>query len=70
MKLKQITEKNTKELDALIAENRAKVAELVVSMRTSKIANVKELHQVKRQIAQALTVKRARELAEQEVSNG
>lgn len=70
MKLKQISEKNMKELDILITESRVKAAELVISMRTAKVSNVKELHQIKRQIAQALTIKRQRELAEREVSNG
>ncbi len=68
MKLTKITEKNDKELEALIAESQAKAAEIAINLRTTKVANVKELHAVKRTIARALTVKRQRELAAADAS--
>lgn len=70
MKLAKITEKTDKELEALIADSRKKAAELVLNLRTQKVANIKELHLVKRTVARALTVKRQRELAELEKNNG
>ncbi len=69
MKLAKITEKNDKELEALIADSRAKVASLVIDLRTKKVTNVKELNQVKKTLARALTVTRQRELKLQEEAN-
>jgi ribosomal protein L29 len=68
MKLNKIVEKNDKELEALIAESRAKAAEIAINLRTTKVANIKELHEVKRTIARAMTVKRQRELAATDAS--
>ena len=70
MKLTKIVEKTDKELEALITEQQAKAADLVVNLRTQKVANVKELRSVKRTIARALTLKRQRELAALEKDNG
>jgi ribosomal protein L29 len=69
MKLAKITEKNDKELEALITDSRAKVASLVIDLRTKKVTNVKELNQVKKTLARALTVTRQRELKLQEEAN-
>lgn len=68
MKLNQITEKQAKELDLLIEDQRKALAGLIIDMRTKKVSNVKEIASVKRTIARALTIKRQREIAELETA--
>ncbi len=65
MKLSIITDKTSKELSAFIQDQQKALAEHAVEMRTKKVNNVKQTAALKKTIAQALTVKRQRELAEE-----
>jgi ribosomal protein L29 len=69
MKLAEITEKSNKELDVLVADQRQALASHVIEMRTKKVTNVKQTSAIKRIIAQALTIKRQRELSQLEEAN-
>jgi ribosomal protein L29 len=70
MKIRDITEKTTPELEQLATDQRTKLGELHVNMRTKKVENIKEIAATKRTIARALTVLRLRELTELEKDNG
>ena len=70
MKLKELTEKNDKELTQLIADQRSKVAQLYVDIRTKKVDNIKEIWAAKRTIARALTIQKQRTLTENGENNG
>ena len=70
MKVKEIAEKNPKELTQLINDQRAKLATLVVDLRTKKVSNVKEIAAVKKTIARALTIERQRALSENGENDG
>lgn len=68
MKIKDIAEKNPKELVQMVTDQRTKLASLRVDLRTGKVPNIKEIASVRRSIAQALTIQRQRELTDMEAT--
>lgn len=70
MKVKQIAEKNPKELEQMVVDQRNKLAGLLIDLRTKKVDNIKEISAVKKTIARALTIQRQRELSENGENNG
>lgn len=66
MKMKELTQKNAKELELFANEKRVELAKLAVEYRTQKVNNVKSMAAVKKQIARALTLLRQHQLAGEE----
>jgi large subunit ribosomal protein L29 len=69
MKMRDIKEKNDKELLALIDETRKQLHDSRIDMRTKKVSNVKQIDSVKKTLARIMTEQRSREL-KQEEQNG
>ena len=69
LKVKDLQAKTEKELTDLINEQRTKLSQLMVDSRTKKISNVKEFSHLKKSIARALTLLRARELEKEQTND-
>ncbi len=61
-KMNDLTQKTDVELAALLADSRKQVVQLAIDMRTKQVANVKQMHGLKRTIARVLTLQRERDL--------
>lgn len=59
MKITELREKQDKELDRLLAENRDKVRALRFKVAARQLADVREIREARKAIAQILTVKRS-----------
>ena len=70
LKFKDIQQKSDKELATMLGDNRKKLSETLVDMRTKQVANTKQIGAYKRQIAQILTAQRERELTAKEENHG
>lgn len=70
MKIKEIAEKKDKELDKFIADQKAKLLKSSFDVATKESGKVRELRAIKKDIARALTVKRERELIQEETQKG
>ena len=70
MKYTDLLQKSDKELAAMLDDNRKKLSETLVDMRTKQVANVKQVGAIKRQIAQLLTAQRQRAHAAKEENHG
>ena len=66
MKLAEITKKNDKELADFIVAAQADLAKAVIESRTKEVKDTKVIGRHKRTIAQALTVARERQIAQEE----
>lgn len=66
MKIKEIGEKKDKELDKFISDSKAKLLKASFDVATKETGKVREIRVLKRDIARALTVKRERELVQEE----
>ncbi len=60
MKLKELKQKTDKELNDLFWENRKKLGEIKFASSTKKLKNVKEIRELKREIARIITILRER----------
>jgi len=69
MKLIEIRALSDNELEKFIVDNRLKLNNLQIDYRTKKVANIKEIASVKKELAQALTLKHERLLAKAEDNN-
>ena len=69
LKFKEIAAKSDKELQTMIDDNRKKLAQARIDMRTKQVKNVKEIHSLKLSLAQALTAQRQK-LDAKEENNG
>ena len=56
MGIKEIRQKSEMELNRFVEESREKLRQLRFDLAAGKVKNVKEIHQVKRDIAKALTM--------------
>ncbi|HUC19919.1 MAG TPA: 50S ribosomal protein L29 [Candidatus Polarisedimenticolaceae bacterium] len=65
MKYSDITKKNDQELAALVRETQEQIRQLAIEMRTKQVPNIKQMHQLKRLVAQSLTEQRQRALQEE-----
>lgn len=65
MKLTEINQKNNQELDILVRDTRASLAEAIIESRTKQVTNVKLYAGYKRTIARVLTIQRQRQLQEE-----
>ena len=62
LKSKDLQAKDAKELVKLIDEQRVKLRQLMIDSRTKKLSNVKEMNQIKKNVARALTTLRQQQL--------
>lgn len=62
MKFAEITQKSDAELATLLADSRKQLAQLAIDSRTKQVANVKQIHAVKRTVARTLTLQRQRQI--------
>lgn len=69
MKMNEITQKNDKELQTLLADSRKQLASLAIDMRTKQVGNVKQIAAVKKTIARTLTALNQRQATKEE-NNG
>lgn len=65
MKTKEIIQKTDKELTSLISTTRTDIAKAHIDLRTTQQANVKQIGNLKTQLARALTVARQREISQE-----
>ncbi len=65
MKTKEIIQKTDKELMSLIGTTRTDIAKAHVDLRTTQQANVKQIGNLKTQLARALTIARQREISQE-----
>ena len=56
MKIKELAQKNKKELSNLLIENRKKVSRLRFDLASKKIKNVRQVRELKRDIVRILTI--------------
>jgi ribosomal protein L29 len=66
MKIKEIAEKRNKELVKFITDSKAKLLKLSFDVRTKESNKVRDIRALRRDIARALTVKKEREIVNQE----
>jgi len=66
MKAKQIAEKKEKELEKFITDTKNNLLKLSFDVRTKESNKVRDIRKLKRDLARAQTIKRERELAEEE----
>lgn len=66
MKITDIVQKSDKELVVLLAEQRAKLAELRVDYRVKQVSNIKEIAAVRKTIARINTIVRERAITAEE----
>ncbi len=69
MKVAEIIKVSDKELDQIITDNQRKLSDIAVEHKTKKVSNVKEIASVKKTIARVLTIKRQRQITQQESKN-
>ncbi|MCC7289309.1 50S ribosomal protein L29 [bacterium] len=71
MKAKELVAKSAKELSDYIAEQRKALVEAHIDLRTKEVKNVKAIHNIRRDLARALTIQRQNELkdSQKEASN-
>jgi ribosomal protein L29 len=70
MKIREIRLQSDTELAKLIDETRRKIAIGYVEIKTKDVKQVREIRNLKVDLARALTIQSERELAELEKSNG
>ena len=58
MKIKELRQKTTKELKELLEENRHKLGQLKFDLAAKKLKNVREIRNLRREIARILTILR------------
>jgi len=63
MKIAELREKQDNELDRMLAESRDKVRNLRFKVAARQLADVREIREARKTIAQVLTVKRSRRKA-------
>jgi large subunit ribosomal protein L29 len=68
MKIKQLAEMTDKELTQAVTDQQGKLGDLAIDFRTKKVSNVREVRQVKRTIARALTIQRQRQFMQAELA--
>jgi len=56
MKVKELKQKTTSELQLLLKEDRAKLQQLRFDLASKKLKNINELRFIKREIARILTI--------------
>ena len=57
MKIKELQRKSQLELQHILIENREKLRQLRFDLVSGKVKNVREIRKIKKEIAQALTIK-------------
>ncbi len=70
MKIRDLRAKTDAELAQLVKDNQARVAAAHVELKTKEVKHVREIRNLKTDIARALTILSERELAELEKHNG
>lgn len=70
MKIRDMRTKTDTELEQLVKESREKLATAHVELKTKEVKHVRQIRNLKTDIARALTIISERELAELEKSNG
>jgi large subunit ribosomal protein L29 len=58
MKLKELRQRSKLELEKILRESREKLRQLRFDLSSGKVKNVREIRQLRREIAQVLTVLR------------
>jgi len=56
MKIKELSQKSKKELNSLLVENRKKVSRLRFDLASKKIKNVRQVRELRRDIARIITL--------------
>ena len=56
MKITELHQKTKTELQKLLQDNRARLGQLRFDLAAGKVKNVREIHQIKKDIARALTL--------------
>jgi large subunit ribosomal protein L29 len=56
MKMKELKQKNKNELRKLLTENQKKIGQFRFDLNSKKIKNVKEMKELKRDVARILTI--------------
>lgn len=57
MKIKELQRKSQLELQHILIENREKLRQLRFDLVSGKVKNVREIRKIKKEIAQALTIR-------------
>lgn len=70
MKIKEIGDMKDKELDKFISDQKAKLLKSSFDVATKETSKVREIRIIKKDIARSLTVKRERELVQEEAQKG
>lgn len=70
MKIRDIRLKTDAELEQFVRETRSQIAEAYVDLRTKDVKHVRQIRNLKTDLARALTLLSERELAELEKQNG
>ena len=68
IKITELTKKTDQELNDFIASERTALAQAIIDSRTKEVKAVKILHAHKKTIARALTLRREREIAQEEAA--
>ncbi len=63
MKIKDLREKSEVELDRLLVDSRNKLRDLRFRIAAKQLGNVREVREIRRTIAQVLTLKKANKAA-------
>lgn len=69
MKVKEMRTKSSKELETMLQDLRAKLAQTHVDMRVKETPNVKQIKAIKRDIARVLTLQREAQVKDMEKTN-
>ncbi|MEI7818874.1 MAG: 50S ribosomal protein L29 [bacterium] len=70
MKPAELRTKKPAELDVMMEDIKAQLANAHVELKTKEVKNVREIRKFKRTIARIMTIQSERELAELEQTNG
>ncbi|MBP9827185.1 50S ribosomal protein L29 [Candidatus Saccharibacteria bacterium] len=70
MKTRDIRTKSASELTKYMEEVRQQIASTHIDMRTKEVKQVRQIRNLKKDLARALTIQSERELAELEKNNG
>jgi large subunit ribosomal protein L29 len=61
MKIKELRQKTEKELNDLLIENRNKIGQLKFDLSSKKLKNVREIRELRKEIAKILTLLKEKE---------
>jgi len=61
MKIKELNQKTKKELNDLLIENRRKLGQLRFDLASKKLKNIREIRELRRDVARIITILRQNE---------